>query len=263
MSALTPSLKAELAKMWRPRPLAVAAVVTAVCSFGAAFLVLAAAEENTPLERGGVSIAALADPGGGTEVFRTAISFTGFFVFILVVAILSAEFTRGTFRTMLLRQPRRLALLAGKVGAILISAAVLLAFAEVVGWLAARLFAPGQGVDTSAWVSLEGLTEGAGDYGSALFWVTGYTLLGTALAVVVRSTTVALAIGFAWAGPFEHILADSWSPALEGFPGLLLEQFVAGGSAEVTVTQAFVTVLVYMAAAAVIAGTSVVRRDVL
>lgn len=263
MNAVATSLTSELVKMWRRRPLVIAAAIVAVFSFGSAFLVLNAAEETAPLERGGVSIAALADAGGGTEVFRTAISFAGFFVFILVVALTAAEFTRGTFRTMLMRQPSRLALLAGKVGAILVSAAALLAFAEVVSWGAARMFAPGQGVDTSAWVSLEGVGEGLADYGSALFWVTGYTLFGTALAVVVRSTTVALAIGFGWAGPFEHILADSWSPAVEGFPGLLLEQFVAGGSADVTMTQAFVTLVLYVALAAMIASTSFVRRDVL
>ena len=95
-----------------------------------------------------------------------------------------------------------------------------------------------------------------------LFWISGYAVLGAALAVLVRSVPVALAIGIAWAGPFEHLLQDAWDPAGRFFPGLLLEAFVAGGTAEVSATRAFVTVAVYVAIAAAIAGTTFARRDV-
>ena len=87
-------------------------------------------------------------------------------------------------------------------------------------------------------------------------------MLGTALAVLVRSVPIALAIGIAWAGPFEHLLQDAWDPAGRVFPGLLLEAFVAGGTPEVTAARAFLTVAVYVSVAAAIAGTVFARRDV-
>ena len=65
----------------------------------------------------------------------------------------------------------------------------------------------------------------------------GYALLGMAVAVLVRSVPVALAIGIAWAGPFEHLLQDAWDPAQRFFPGLLLEAFVAGGTSDVSETE--------------------------
>jgi ABC-2 type transport system permease protein len=80
--------------------------------------------------------------------------------------------------------------------------------------------------------------------------------------VVVRSVPLSLAIGIAWAGPFEHIVQDAWGAATRFFPGLLLEAFVAGGTSDVSAERALETVAVYLAIAAAIAGTTFARRDV-
>jgi ABC-2 type transport system permease protein len=184
------------------------------------------------------------------------------FVFVVFIGLFVMEFSRGTFRTMLIYQPRRIRLLAGKLTALLAFSAAVLAAAEIITWVAARLLAPTQNVATGKWVSVDALEQAVSDYGSVLFWVSGYALLGTALAVVVRSVPLALAIGIAWAGPFEHILQDSWTAAARFFPGLLLEAFVAGGTSEVSADRALVTVAVYLAVAAAIAGTTFARRDV-
>jgi ABC-2 type transport system permease protein len=160
-----------------------------------------------------------------------------------------------------LHQPRRLRLLAGKMAALLAFAAAVLASAELLTWVAARLIAPSQGVATTKWISADALGHGLADYGSVLYWVSGYALLGMTVAVLVRSVPVALAIGIAWAGPFEHLLQDAWDPAQRFFPGLLLEAFVAGGTSAVSVTRALVTVTVYVVLAAAIAATVFARRD--
>jgi hypothetical protein len=162
---------------------------------------------------------------------------------------------------MLLHQPRRIRLLAGKLAALLAFAAAVLAAAEVLTWVAARLLAPSQDVATGQWISADALGQGVADYGSVLFWVSGYALLGTTLAILVRSVPIALAIGIAWAGPFEHLLQDAWDPAQRFFPGLLLEAFVAGGTPSVSATRAFLTVSVYVIVAAALGGTVFARRD--
>jgi ABC-2 type transport system permease protein len=158
--------------------------------------------------------------------------------------------------------PRRIRLLAGKLTAVLAFSAAVLAAAELVTWVAARILAPTQDVATGSWVSADALGQAISDYGSVLFWVSGYALLGTAIAVVVRSVPLSLAIGIAWAGPFEHIVQDAWGAATRFFPGLLLEAFVAGGTSDVSAERALVTVAVYLAIAAAIAGTTFARRDV-
>jgi ABC-2 type transport system permease protein len=256
------AFRAELVKVLRRRVLVITAVTAAVFSIGSAAIVLAAAEPGAGRVSGrGVTVASLSDAGGGTEVFTTAVSFAGTFLFVVFVGVVAIEFSRGTFRTMLMYQPRRLRLLAGKLAALLAFAAAVLAAAEVLTWTTARLLAPTQDVATGRWISADALGQAVADYGSVLFWVSGYAVLGMTLAVLVRSVPVALAIGIAWAGPFEHLLQDAWDPAGRFFPGLLLEAFVAGGTSEVGVTRALLTVAGYVTVAAALAGTIFARRD--
>lgn len=260
---MTRALRFELLKLWRRRTVAIALAVTAVYAIGSAALVLAAVEPAGAGRSGPIlSVDELAGAGGGTQVFTSALAFAGFFVLVVFTGASAAEFARGNVRTMVLRQPDRLRLLAGKLAALLLSAAVLLAIAEVLGWVTARVLAPGQGVETARWISLAAAGTALIDYGTVLIWVTGYALLGTALAVVVRSVPVALAIGIGWAGPFEHILADAWSSAGQIFPGLLLETFVAGARDSVSAGQALATSAAYGVLAATVAALAFTRRDV-
>jgi ABC-2 type transport system permease protein len=257
------AIQAELVKVLRRRVLLITALTTAVFAVGSAAIVLAAAEPAGQRVSGrGLTVASLSDAGGGTEVFTTAVSFAGTFLFVVFVGLVAAEFSRGTFRTMLIHQPRRLRLLAGKMAALLAFAAVVLGAAEVLTWGAAKLLAPTREVATGHWLSIDALGQAVADYGSVLFWISGYALLGMTLAVLVRSVPIALAIGIAWAGPFEHLLQDAWQPAGRFFPGLLLEAFVAGGTSEVSAMRAFLTVAVYATLAAAVAGTVFARRDV-
>jgi ABC-2 type transport system permease protein len=257
------ALRAELVKIFRRRVLVLTALTVAIFSAGSAAIVLASADPaGSPPSGRGVTVASLSEAGGGTEVFTTAVSFAGTFLFVVFVGVVAVEFSRGTFRTMLLHQPRRVRLLAGKMTALLAFAAAVLAVTEVLTWIAARLIAPSQDVATGSWLSVDGVGAALSDFGSALFWVSGYAVLGMTVAVLVRSVPVALAIGIAWAGPFEHLLQDAWGPAQRFFPGLLLEAFVAGGTSAVSVTRAFLTVGAYAAVAAAVAATVFARRDV-
>jgi hypothetical protein len=258
---MTTALRAELVKVLRRRVLLVTALATLVFAVGSAAVVVLTAEPAGPSGRD-VTLATLSEAGGGTEVFTAAASFAGTLLFVVFVGVVAVEFSRGTFRTMLLYQPRRLGLLAGKMAGLLTFAAAVLAAAEALTWAAARLIAPSQGIDTTRWTTVDAAGNAVADYGSVLFWITGYALLGMTVAVLLRSVPVALAVGIAWAGPFEHLLEDVWTPATRYFPGLLLEAFVAGGTPDVTATRAFATVVVYVAAAAVLAGAVFARRDV-
>jgi ABC-2 type transport system permease protein len=256
------AIRAELVKILRRRVLVITAITTVVFAVGSAALVLASAEPGARFSDRGATVESLSGAGGGTEVFTTAVSFAGTFLFVLFVGVVAIEFSRGTFPTMLIHQPHRIRLLAGKTTALLGFAAVVLAVTEALTWIAARVFAPTQDIATGRWLSADALGQAVADYGSVVFWVSGYALLGTMLAVLVRSVPVALAIGIAWAGPFEHILQDAWGPASRYFPGLLLEAFVAGGTSAVRATRAFLTVAVYVTLAAAIAATVFSRRDV-
>jgi ABC-2 type transport system permease protein len=165
-------------------------------------------------------------------------------------------------RTLLMRQPGRLRLLAGKMVALLLFAAGVLVVAEVLTLVVSTAVAPTQDVATTEWFGLSGLDHAAADYLTALAAATSWALLGMALAVFVRSTPLALGIGIAWAGPFEHLLQDAWTAASNWFPGLLIESVAAGGTPDVSFARAALLVAVYVSMAAAAAFTVFTRRDV-
>ena len=62
--------------------------------------------------------------------------------------------------------------------------------------------------------------------------VAGWAIFGTTLAVIFRSVPLALGVGFAWAGPFENIVVDSWTTGYRVFPGQVLGSLIRGGTTE-------------------------------
>lgn len=260
---MTRVIKAELLRLMRRRTLAVAVLASVAFSMVATLAVFASAREaGEPVERGGTTVAALAGAGGGTEAFSVGASFVGFLVFVTFIALLAGEFSGGTFRALLLRNPNRIQVIVGKLAGIFVVAAGAVSLAEAFSFVLSLLVAPGNDIPTGDWFSLDGLAAGMGNYARVLGGVAGWAVFGTTLAVVFRSTPIALAVGFAWAGPFENITVDSWSTGYRVFPGQLLASLIQGGTPEASLARSATTAAIYAAVAGVIALMLVSRRDV-
>ena len=124
------------------------------------------------------------------------------------------------------------------------------------------IVAPGQDVATGEWFSVASLGAGLRDYVTVLGGVTGWAIFGTTLAVIFRSVPLALGVGFAWAGPFENIIVDSWTAGYRWFPGQVLASLIQGGTTELGIGRAVVTALLYTGVAAAASLILVSRRDV-
>lgn len=256
-------IQAELLRLVRRRTMAIAAAGCLAFAVIATLTVFSTAQEaGVRSRRAGTTLAALAGNGGGTEAFAVGAAFVGFFVFVTVIGIMAGEFSGGTFRALLLRNPHRLRLIVGKLAGVLIVAAGAVAFAEAASFTLSLVVAPTKDVPTADWFSAASLAAGLRDYATVLAGVAGWAVFGTTLAVVFRSVPVALAVGFAWAGPFENITVDSWAGGYRVFPGQVLASLIQGGTAELSLGRAAVTAAVYAALAAVVALSLVSRRDV-
>ena len=254
---------AELLRLVRRRTVLIATSAALLFAVVATTTGFASAEAaGAPSRRTGTTLAALAEAGGGTQTFAVGASFVGFLVFVTFIALMAGEFAGGTFRAMLLREPRRLRVIVGKLAGALILAAVLIAVAEAACFALSLLLAPGEGISTSPWFSAEALRAGIRDYATVLGGVTGWAIFGTTLAVVFRSVPVALAVGFAWAGPFENITVDSWEDGYRVFPGQVLASLIRGGTVELAMGRAVLTAALYAGIAAVVSLVLVSRRDV-
>jgi ABC-2 type transport system permease protein len=261
---MSASFRAEWERLSQRRLLLASAVLVVVCAVGGTVLVLSAAEPAREAAPGALSptIESLSSSGGGTEVFRSAAALGGTLTFIVFVGLFALEYSRGTYRTMLLHQPGRIALLAGKLAGMLAFAAIVLAALEVAMSVAALLLASAFDVSTAHWTTVDALGSALGDYAMVMLWVTGYAVFGMTVAILVRSVAPALAIAVAWAGPFEHLVDRAWSPARDYFPGLLLEAVGAGGTGGVSATHAALAAGAYIVLFALLTATVFSRRDI-
>src|SRR5262245_55210313 len=217
---MTRVIKAQLNRFLRPRTIiagcagaAVFALVATISVFSSPVVTGAAAR------RGGATLAALTGTGGGTEAFAVGASFAGFLVFVTVIALVGSEFSGGTFRALLLREPHRLPVIVALLAGILVVDAEMIALCEVATFGLGLVIAPAKDISTSEWFSLASLREAGRDYLTVMAGLTGWAIFGTTLAVIFRSVPLALGVGFAWAGPFEHIVVDSWNTGYRVFPG--------------------------------------------
>jgi ABC-2 type transport system permease protein len=259
------AFQAELLKL-RRRSVLVWAGVAALIYAALTTLVTFLSAESGPAVLGTRGFAAtlesLAEPSGASKAFADGAGFLGIIMLAIFISNVGFEFARGTFGASLMRQPSRIRLLTGKVAALLVFLAGSLALAEALGFALGLALAPLRGVSTSAWFSASAIGDAGRAYGTALMVAGAWAVFGTAIATFTRSVPVALGIGLAWAGPFEHITQRAWNGASYWFPGLLLEGVAAGGTTEVSYGRSLAMAMLYAGALAVAAVLVFSRRDV-
>ncbi|MGO9973163.1 MAG: ABC transporter permease [Solirubrobacteraceae bacterium] len=209
-----------------------------------------------------VTVAELSQPNGLVHGIVDVSSLFGIIALALYAGSTATEYSLGTLRNLLVRQPARIKLLCGKFLALALFVLIALILAFAVGAVIAFAVGPGKGVDTSAWTSSTGLN----DTFQALFHVylttLGYGVLGTALAVVLRSPAVAITVGIAYALPVEAIIQGAlWTDGNRWLPGQLLSAVAHGGTDATTYGRALLLVVIYALLAGV--GTLILfrRRD--
>ena len=208
------------------------------------------------------TLADVASASGIATGIGGASALLGAIALAVAASIVAAEFSNGTIRTLLIREPRRTRLMAGRwmaIGslvALAAGAAVLTSIA--VAFVAAR----SRGIDTSLWTSPDGLRAAGG----ALIWTpasaVGYAALGAALGALLRSPGLSVGVGLAWVLPIESILASSWEQAGDLLPGRLLNALAQGGTGDVTLAVAAGGAAVWAVGLAAGACTAFARRDV-
>jgi ABC-type transport system involved in multi-copper enzyme maturation permease subunit len=257
--------RAELVKLGRRTTLLAAGAVLPFLALLATTLVILNASTTPAIGAGDgfePSLSQLALSDGLTAGFRASTGFLGILVFTLFLTSVSSEYSQGTLRTLLVREPRRVRLLVGKLAAVLSLVAVCLLLAEVLSIGLSAVLASSRGVSLSAWTSGAGLQTFGSDYGNALLASALFGAAGAAVGLLTRSTVVGLAVGLAWLMPLEHIIQNAWADAEKWFPGLLFDVVARGGSPLVSYDRGLLAGLL-AAGVLLTAGTaSFLRRDV-
>jgi len=207
-----------------------------------------------------------ADQVAATNGFALLMSNSATFIGVVALAVcaisIGTEYTNGTLRNLLVRQPDRLRLLAGKLLAMASFVAIATLLASSAALVTATLLAPSHSISTAAWFTSAGIQSLIATLGNLILSALAWGVIGTAIAMVFRSTTAAIAGGLAYALVVEVLLTAAWSDAKQWLPGQLISAVARGGTSTVSYTSALVLVGIYACVSLAAASALFQRRDV-
>ena len=137
---------------------------------------------------------------------------------IMVTSNIAAEWSQGTLRNLLVREPGRLRLLAGKMLALVLFVTISLALTLLISAALIIVAAQSQGISTAAWTSSEGMRADLRFFGNEVLCLVGMSLLGMLIAVLTRSIGAAVGIALAYVLVPEGLIAVVWRDGAEWLP---------------------------------------------
>jgi ABC-2 type transport system permease protein len=226
------------------------------------FVVLLFAQSEEHGGGGVPSLIALSKPNGLMIGVGRASILLGIVAFGVAAAQVAQEYSQGTLRQLLVRQPRRATLLIGKLLGVVSFLLVALVVASAAAFVVAVVAAHARHVPVHAWFSSAGVGDLFRGLGNLAIAVVGFSTLGFAVGQFVRSAVFAVILGFAWLLPIEGIITRIVPSAARVLPGSALGSLAEGGNGTVGYRAALLVGLVYGVVAIVAALVDFVRRDV-
>ncbi len=209
----------------------------------------------------------LALPTGMSLGFSNSAGLLGLVALCVFAAQTAQEYTYGTLRNLLVREPRRIRLLIGKylsmsvfsIISVIVSAATSVALAFALSGTAR--------VATEAWRTSDARTTLLETFVNVLISTIGYGTIGMVLGLILRSPISSISIGVAWLLVVESIVSIAWSPSADWMPGTLLNIVASGGSPvglenALSYSDALIRVTSFLAVAAIATGVTFRNRDV-
>ena len=225
MMSVIRAFRSEMLKFRRWSVLAGAGVMVVVSTFIAYLTFHQIASGATGPEMTKL-IASFHTPQGLVSVIGQARSIIIAIALILVSADLAAEWTQGTLRNLLVREPHRLRWLAGKMLAVVLFVLLSMLLTLVISSAFILVLAQGQGIQTAAWTSVEGQRTFLAFFGNEVLCLIGVSALGMLIAVLTRSVAAAVGIGLAYILVLEGIIAMVAPEVSQWFPGRVFNTIV-------------------------------------
>lgn len=225
MISVIRAFRSELLKFRRWSVLAVAGAMLAASTFIDYLTFHQIASGATGREMTGL-IAAFNTPQGLVAIIGQARSLIIAIALVMVTANLAAEWSQGTLRNLLVREPHRLRWLAGKMLALVLFVLLAMLLTLLISGTFILVVAQGQGVQTTAWTSAEGLNVFLEFLGNEVLCLIGVSALGMLIAVLTRSVAIGVGIGLAYILVVEGIIAVVLPQVTQWFPGRVFNTIV-------------------------------------
>ena len=199
---------------------------------------------------------------GSVNGFASVGGFLGIIALCVFAAQTAQEYTYGTLRNLLVRQPGRMKILIGKLISMVIFALIMISIAAIVSVAISYILAPGAKVNTDLWLTSAGYHAIFTTFVNVTVSVTAFGIVGMVLGLLLRSPISAISLGVLWLLIVENLLIavkNSWQSWL---PGAQLDAIASGGTLDLTYKHALTVGGIYVAVGATIASILFVRRDV-
>lgn len=199
---------------------------------------------------------------GATQAFSSVGSLLGIVALCVFAAQTAQEYTYGTLRNILVRQPSRIKVLVGKLVSMKAFAVLMVLVSAIVSIGISVVLADGKGVSTQLWFNSEGLLEIAKTFLNVTISVVGFGLFGMILGLLLRSPISSISIGVLWLLIIENIVGALKESTLNWLPGNQLSVIASGGSEAISYTHALAFSGAYVSIGLIVATFLFVRRDV-
>ena len=201
-------------------------------------------------------------PSGLSIGFSNAAGLLGIVALCVFAAQTAQEYTYGTLRNLLVRQPRRIQLLVGKYFSMASFAIVMVILAAIVSMSLAFGLSGRAKVETDAWVTSDALSDLANTFGNVLLSVIAFGTVGMILGLLLRSPISAISLGVIWLLIVENILIAVKSNLGNWMPGSLMSTIAVGGTEDISYTHATSMVAIYLLISTGFVVLLFKRRDV-
>ena len=199
---------------------------------------------------------------GSVNGFASVGGLLGIIALCVFAAQTAQEYTYGTLRNLLVRQPGRMKLLIGKLIAMKIFALLLVLIAAAVSILNSYLLAGDARVSTELWFTSEGFRAIGETILNVTISVIYFGILGMVLGLLLRSPISAISIGVLWLLIIENLIGAVKPVTLDWMPGSQLQTIAQGGTPLLEYQHALILGTSYVIVGALLAGLLFSRRDV-
>ena len=199
---------------------------------------------------------------GSVFGFASVGGLLGIIALCVFAAQTAQEYTYGTLRNLLVRQPGRLRILLGKLIAMKIFALILVFISALVSIAISLLLAERAKVTTDLWFTAEGYQAIGQNLLNVSISVIYFGIVGMVLGLLLRSPISAISIGVLWLLIIENLIGAVKPETLDWMPGNQLATIAQGGTPELSYSHALTLGSAYVFLGAIVAAILFSRRDV-
>jgi ABC-2 type transport system permease protein len=261
------AFRSEFIRIWRPAYFYGGFGLMAVFAALISFFIYTAAKTVPPIPSssgqasGFASVAQIASPGGFLVPLTVLSRPAGVIVLSLWAIAVATDYSTGLIRIVVQAYPKRARLLAGKIAALAAFTVLASTIAYLVLVFCARPLARLEGINVEHWKTdfASHFLQGYFDFTVAmLVW----GLIGLMLAVLTRSSAMAIGIGIGFLLVVESLITIVAASAAKYLPGGTLTTLVRGGTDGLSWGAAGGAVLLYGLIAATVSLLVFRARDI-